>query len=72
MRKEEAVGNMVDTSRFEGRSILPIPYLFQEVLHVDFLVLHVNHPWMLEDAPWSGSAVGIFFQAFRIIISVHL
>ena len=44
-------------------SILPIPDLAQEVGHVDFLALHLDHPWVLHHAPGRGSARRFFFEA---------
>lgn len=47
-------------------SIFPVPYLYQEMLHIDFLALHFNHPRMFKHSPRSGTAGGFFLKAGRI------
>lgn len=47
---------------FSPSSILPIPNLGEEVLHVDFLTLHLHHPGMLDHAPRRSTAGRLFFK----------
>ena len=42
--------------------ILPVPDLLEEVLHVDFLCLHVDHPRVLEHTPRRRPAVVVFLE----------
>lgn len=43
-------------------SILPVPDLSQEMLHVNFLAVHLDHPGMFEHAPWRCSSRRLLFQ----------
>jgi hypothetical protein len=47
----------------EGPSlILPVPNLLEEVLHVNFLGSHFDHPRVLEHTPWGGSTRAVFLK----------
>ena len=50
-------------------SILPIPNLSQEMLHIDLLGVHLDHPGMFEHAPWCCSSQWFLFQAAPPLIS---
>lgn len=47
-------------------SIFPVPYLYQEMLHIDFLALHFNHPRMFKHSPRSGTTGGFFLKTGRV------
>jgi hypothetical protein len=44
------------------RLIFPVPDLLEEVRHVDLFRLHLNHPWMFDHSPWSGSSRAFFLK----------
>lgn len=46
--------------------VFPVPDLLQEVRHVDFLSLHLYHPWVFQHAPWCGSARAIFLETMHV------
>ena len=43
--------------------ILPVPDLFQEVCHVDLLVLLSLKPWMVDHAPWRCPSLRLLLEA---------
>lgn len=43
--------------------VLPVPYLFEEMSHVDLLGFHLDHPWVLKHAPGCGSTRTFFLKA---------
>lgn len=47
-------------------SILPIPHLYQEMLHIDTLALHFDHPRVFKHSPRSRTARCFFFETRRI------
>lgn len=55
--------NRMNCATVDESSILPVPYLLEEVSHVDFLRLHLHHPWVLEHTPWSCSSWAFFLEA---------
>lgn len=42
----------------EMNLVLPVPDLFEEVLHVDALLLHVHHPRMIQHPPRRCTSLG--------------
>jgi len=63
MREERSRSKRVEgDARLAASLILPVPYLLEEVGHVDFLGLHLHHPGMFEHAPWGRSSWAFFLQ----------
>lgn len=53
-------------------SIFPIPHLYQEMFHVDFLALHFDHPRMFKHSPRSGPTRRFFLKTGEFVnTSLH-
>lgn len=44
------------------RSVFPVPDLLEEMLHIDFLPLHFDHPGVLQHSPRGRAARSFLFQ----------
>lgn len=53
-------------------SALPIPHLREEMLHVDFLALHLHHPRVFDHAPGRCATGGFFFETVCLYDSRQL
>jgi hypothetical protein len=50
--------------------LFPVPDLRQEVCHVDFLVLHLHDPRVIQHPPRTRSSSGILLQATIHFVSI--
>lgn len=51
--------------------VAPVPHLLDEVSHVHFLVLHVQHPRMFQHPPWSCSSRWFFLETAQTSAWFH-
>jgi hypothetical protein len=55
----------------EASLLFPIPYLLEEMGHVDFLRLHLHHPRVFEHAPGRRSSRALFLKTAQEVSNVQ-